>query len=208
MNAGPQIAALPFCGVPACDSVRRLALLVLSLLLAVAPDTVSATDPSADPSRAVTAPPNEASTLTDADRAFLHYAIDHGRMSGHANAIARKRAAWPALRALAGTMLAEQRALTGSLLALAGRDLPAAEARGKTHADLLALVESDPVTFDHDYLRLLLVNQREAVSRYRTASEDPALSAAVRTFARDALPLVELHLERARDTDRMLAELD
>jgi predicted outer membrane protein len=208
MTTGPQTATCVLHPRAARWPSPLLLVVLLAAPFLTAPGAVVAqADHRADRALEATQPmPHR--PLSEADHAFLHYAIDHGRMSGQANELARERAAWPALRRLADTMLAEQRALTGSLLALVGPDSPSAATRIDHNRDLRALVEADRATFDREFLRLLLINQREAVSRYRTAAEDPALSEAVREFARDALPLVELHLELARDTDRMLAELD
>lgn len=209
MRAGAQLAEPTEPRRPMAARGSRLpwaaGALGLVLGLAAPPTAIGGEDPRVvQPTPA--AAPQSASARSSADHSFLGYAVEHARLSGDAHALARERAAQPALRRLAGNLLAEQRALAGSLLALAG-DAVAGSADGP-HPDLDVLIAAGRLDFDREFLRLLLVTQREAVSRYRTAAEDPALSAEVREFARDALPLVELHLELARDTDRMLAELE
>lgn len=198
MRAGAQLAEPTEPRRPMAARGSRLpwaaGALGLVLGLAAPPTAIGGEDP-----RVVQLAPagalQSASARSSADHSFLGYAVEHARLSGDAHALARERAAQPALRRLAG-----------SLLALAG-DAVAGSADGP-HPDLDVLIAAGRLDFDREFLRLLLVTQREAVSRYRTAAEDPALSAEVREFARDALPLVELHLELARDTDRMLAELE
>jgi predicted outer membrane protein len=211
MKSGAEFAS----GLPHRSSSRQRPLrlgtgpavgVLLAVLLASLGAVIAAPLAGPRPGPPQEAPTAAPSPLGAADRAFLRYAIEHNRVSSQAIELASVRAAEPALRALADRLLHGQQTLADRLLALF--DAEPAPPAPELAPELQALRAAPAAEFDRRFLRLLLVSQREAVSRYRTAADDPALTPSVRQLARDAAPAVERQLDLALRTDRLLAELD
>jgi predicted outer membrane protein len=143
--------------------------------------------------------------LNPVDREFVGFALDRSRLKGQAMDIAVERSRSPELRVLASSMREEHRALTDSLLELAGRDSPAAVTDATEHGELATLREVDDAGFDERFIAVLRRLHGEAQARYRRLADDPAASPRVREHARDALPVIELHRRLVEDAEQLLA---
>jgi predicted outer membrane protein len=140
-----------------------------------------------------------------ADHAFLTFALDRARVKRQLLEIALQRTASPEMQVLAETMHEEHVAVAHTLLELAGQDLAATATSMAEHPELAHLRQLPPEQLDQRMLAQLQALHRETLPRYLAAERDPQLDGRVRDFARETVPLLQMHLELIGEAEQLLA---
>jgi putative membrane protein len=170
-------------------STRRAAFLGLLLTLAV-PVALAA-----DPMSKATGP----STLSRSDMKFFQKAAQTGMFEVQAAAIATSRALAPATKDFASRMATEHEANDEALKELAtskGVTLPTQ--LDENHREVLEkLQKEESKEFDERYAKVMREGHKEAIELFKETAKE-SKDADIRAFATSTLPVLQQHLDKAR----------
>ncbi len=134
---------------------------------------------------------------------FVTKAATAGAAEVTLSEMAVERAADPAVKKFAETMIADHSKANAELKTLAAQQhvtVPDLKRRQKAAADKLR--GHTGAAFDRAYAKQMVADHEKAVSEFRKAADDAQLPPSLRDFARQTLPTLEHHLAEAKALTR------
>ena len=180
-----------------------LMLVIVSCALVVSPARAQQTMP------AQSADNRQGASLTSAERSFLMKAAKDGRMEVHGSQMAAERAENPEVKEFANKLVKDHQDANEELQTLAERkgvSLPGTEANQQSKSmssDHAKLSKTTGAMFDQQWVKQQIKDHEKDVAEFQkmtTSATDPD----VKAFAAKQLPVLQQHLETARNLQKSL----
>lgn len=145
-------------------------------------------------------------TIKEDESAFMVHAASGGMMEVELGRLAETQASHPEVKAFGKTMVTDHTKANEELKKLAADrniTLPATVGNDEQkHIDKLRKLSGHD--FDKEYMRMMVDDHEKDVNHFRKAAKDEEFDPAIKAFASATLPVLEKHLEKARQVNDMV----